>query len=139
MYRYLLIALLFSITSLSQAGIYKWVDEQGNVHYSQKRPQDKQYERIKAPASAPADAQSPYATSKESDKEGDKKGSTADSESAKNAELRRKNCEAAKKNLQIYQVYNRVKDDKGNYIRLDDNDRARLIEQNKQAIEEFCN
>ena len=135
MTRYLLITILFSITSLSQAGIYKWVDEQGNVHYSQKRPADKQYERIKAPKSAPESAGSPY-SSTGSTTEGN--ATTADKEASKNVELRQQNCEAAKKNMQALQIYRRFKDEQGNVVRMDDKERESKINDAKQAISDFC-
>ena len=49
----LLLTAMIIFASSASAGLYKWVDDEGNVHYSQKRPVNKQYERLKAPTSAP--------------------------------------------------------------------------------------
>lgn len=49
----LLLMTMLIFTSSASAGLYKWVDDEGNVHYSQKRPRDKQFKRLKAPAAAP--------------------------------------------------------------------------------------
>ena len=59
-------------------------------------------------------------------------------ELSKNEEIRAKNCEAAKKNLEIYTVYKRYKDKEGNVVRMDDDERLKKIEESKQHISEFC-
>lgn len=51
--RMLLLTTLMIFVSSASAGLYKWVDDEGNVHYSQKRPINKQFERLKAPAPSP--------------------------------------------------------------------------------------
>lgn len=37
------------------ANIYKWVDDQGNVHYTQKKPSNAEAEKLKVPSRAPVD------------------------------------------------------------------------------------
>ena len=138
----LLLTGLFLGTSVS-AATYKWVDEKGNVHYSQQPPAGSEYERIKVDKSrspygepeqeaAPKDTAAKPATSPST-------STTIKEELAKNKEIREKNCEAAKKNLEIYTVYKRYKDKDGNVVRMDDNERLKKIEESKQNIAEFCN
>ena len=55
------------------------------------------------------------------------------------AEIRQKNCEAAKKNLEVYTVYRRIRKEDGSVVRLDDNERQKRIDEAKKQIEEFCN
>jgi hypothetical protein len=49
----LLIILSICIGPSFAAGVYKWVDEEGNVHFGD-RPQSEDAEQIKVPKSAPA-------------------------------------------------------------------------------------
>ena len=122
-----------------EAEVYKWTDEQGNVHYSQQRPQGKQYEKMKvdkAPRSSgttttPSYGSQPSAT--------DDPGSKAIAdEVAKNQEIRKKNCEAAKKNLKVFQIYRRVKGEDGKIRVVSEKERDEQIQRSKEAIREFC-
>ena len=130
-----------SLCGTATAATYKWVDEKGNVHYSQHPPADTNYERMKIQKSRPGETPPPApATSSGSSKAG---GSTSSSsvvkeELSKNEEIRAKNCEAAKKNLEIYTVYKRYRDKEGNVVRMDDEERLKKIEESKQHIAEFC-
>ena len=133
--RVLLLTIMMIIATSASAGLYKWVDNEGNVHYSQKPPANKQFKRLKAPPSAPESAKPLYESSKATAKE---KGGTAAAESAKNKEIRAKNCVQAKKALTNYQLHRRVRDKKGNVTVLDDKVRAKQIESAKQAISNYC-
>lgn len=137
----LLISSLFTASS-TIAATYKWTDEKGNVHYTQHPPADGSYERMKVdksrptygePETPPPTGQPSTATTKSSSN-----GAVVKDELAKNAEIRTKNCESAKKNLEILTVYKRYKDKDGNVVRMDDNERAQKIEEAKQNISEFC-
>ena len=132
--RILLLTTLMIITSVASAGLYKWVDNDGNVHYSQKPPRDKQYKRLKAPADAPENASPLYKNTK-LNKPGSK---TTKTETAKNEETRASNCKKAKQNLASYQQSRRVRDKNGNVITLDDKARAKQIQNAKQAVSDFC-
>ena len=125
------------------AGLYKYVDDNGNVTYSQTPPESGQYEYMKTPGPKPA---SPAARTRDSYRESinqaaeeRKKDEKVQEEMAKNEEIRKQNCEQAKKNLQAYTVYRHIRDEKGNVQRLDDKERAARIKENQQAIKDFCN
>ena len=132
--RILLLTAMMIFASSAFAGLYKWVDDEGNVHYSQKRPRDQQYKRLKAPAPAPENNKSLY----QSPKQNKKAGNVVASETAKNEKIRADNCAGAKKNLNSYTLYRRIRDKDGNVTVLDDKERARQIENAKIAIREFC-
>lgn len=142
-HRLLLLMSLLLSTSVS-AGTYKWVDEKGNVHYSQQPPAGSNYERMKIDKSRPAyneptqDA-APKAAPNPKPATSSSTSTVIKEEIAKNKEIREKNCEAAKKNLEVYTVYKRYRDKDGNVIRMDDNERLKKIEESKQNIAEFCN
>ncbi len=133
--RILLLMTLFIFTSSASAGLYKWVDGDGNVHYSQKPPRDKQYKRLKAPAPAPETTQPLYKSTKKTDKT----AKTLAAESAKNQKLRETNCTNAKEHLNKYTLYRRFRDKDGNVTTVNDNERAKQIKEAKQAINDFCN
>jgi ABC-type proline/glycine betaine transport system ATPase subunit len=133
--RILLLTTMMIFASSAFAGLYKWVDDEGNVHYSQKRPLNKQFKKIKAPAPAPVNNTPLYQTDSKQNEAND----TTATETAKNNEARAKNCANAKKNLNAYQVYRRIRDKDGNVKVIDDKEREKQIAQAKQAINDFCN
>ena len=124
--------MIFSCSA--SAGLYKWVDDEGNVHYSQKRPPNQQFKRLKPPAPAPTAAKPLYKATGSSEKASE----TATSESAKNKEIRASNCAKAKKSLTNYQVHRRMRDKDGNVTIIDDKVRASQIESAKTAISNYC-
>ena len=129
--------------TLAQAATYKWVDKDGSVHYSQQPPSDANYEKLntkpQAPNYNPAPTTQAAPASPAASGTNNQQGSAViKQEMAKGEELRRKNCEQAKKALETYTAYRRVLDKDGNVIILDDNVRAKRIEDSKAAIKEFC-
>lgn len=89
------------------AATYKWVDEKGDVHYSQHPPAGSDYEKIKVEKSRPGEEPppAPKSTGTTSPTSGTSSGSkVVQEELSKNQEIRTKNCEAAKKNLEIYTI-----------------------------------
>ena len=133
--RILLLATMMIFASSASAGLYKWVDNEGNVHYSQKRPANKQFKSIKAPPPAPDDSKPLYQSSKPA---GKTSGGTAAAETAKNEKIRAENCIKAKKSLNNYQIHRRMRDKDGNVTVLDDKVRAKNIENARQAISNYC-
>ena len=132
--RIVLLTTMIFFASSAFAGLYKWVDDEGNVHYSQKPPIGKQFKKLKAPAPAPKKSKSIYST--ESKKK--QPGEVVKAETAKNAKIRAENCAGAKKNLETYTLYRRIQSEGGKVKVLDDKERAKGIEDAKQAITEFC-
>jgi len=136
----LLIAFLSSLAQAAQASMYKWIDKDGNTHYSQQPPSDGTYERMNVQvqhpdASAPAQGGPTYSTPGSDEHN----GSAAIKQSeAKGEEMRQKNCEQAKKALETYTAFRRVRDKSGNVVVLGDDERAKRIEDAKAAIQEFC-
>ncbi len=129
------------------ARIYKWVDANGDVHYSEQAPPESKARELKV-QSRPADTA-------ELDRLKEKAGLTPPKEGAKtpeealaptaadkaaDAKQRQKNCQIARKNLEVLGTSRRVatKDEKGNYVRLDDNQRQAQMEQARKQIEENC-
>ncbi len=129
----LLLTVMMIFATSASAGLYKWVDNEGNVHYSQKRPRDKQYKRLKAPAPTPQNTKLLYSTDDINNKQ-----DVTESEMKKNEELRELNCTRAKKRLSIYQVYSRIRDKDGTIRNVSDEERSREIKKAQEAISDFC-
>jgi len=125
----------------AMAASYKWTDEKGNIHYSQHPPAEGSYERMKVDKSPPSAADTAVEAPTQPSADAGKSATgnkVVKEELAKSQELRAKNCEAAKKNLEVLTVYKRFKDKDGNVVRMDDNVREQKIEEAKQHISEFC-
>ncbi len=131
-----------TLATMAPAATYKWVDDQGNVHYSQYPPPDKQYERLNIKTPRPSPSSDPAPTGAAQPTTGTTGSGTStklvEDELAKNKALREQNCKSAKKNLEIYTVYKRFKDKDGNIVRMDDAERQQKIDESKRNIEEFC-
>lgn len=131
---------------VAQAVTYKWLDEQGNVVYSQTPPPDgTAYEILDTikpsrtpPKSAPTAQTSKAVADLQASEKERKANQDLASEQAKNAELRAKNCASAKQNLETYTVYKRIRQPDGSVKRIPDDERERKIKEYQQAVKEFC-
>lgn len=132
--RIIVLTFLMIFTHSAIAGLFKWVDEEGNVHYSQKPPENTPYKTLKAPPPPPTNSKPAYKL----DKEEEKIESTIKAETAKNKKLREKNCEAGKNNLRSYQTFRRIRKADGSITVVDEKERARQIKSAKQLIRDFC-
>ncbi len=144
-YRISITSLVLSLIMLApaSAAMYKWLDENGNVVYSQQPPPEGPYETIKAKTPPPASRATPspapsFTAEVQKDEEERDLDRKVEQEAVKSAQLRADNCKAAKHNLETYTVYRRIKNDQGDIIRLDDDERAKRIQEAKDAIKEFC-
>lgn len=130
----LLLTIMMIFASSASAGLYKWVDSEGNVHYSQKPPRGQQFKRLKSPPPAPENSKPLYQSTELKKKNSD----VLATETAKNEKIRATKCSNAKTNLNSYQLNRRVRDKDGNVTIVDDKERALQIEKAKKAINEFC-
>lgn len=123
------------------ATAYKWVDENGETHYSQSPPPATKAEVIKTPnasATTPTPAQNPASTATQ--KPVDAKQPPDAKAKAEDAAVRDENCASARKNMETLQNSARVtvKDVDGLYHRLNDDERKTRIEDTQKRIDEFC-
>lgn len=143
-YRILIMGLLFSsFIASANAASYKWLDDNGNVVYSQQPPEGRPYETLKTtkPSSTsvrPTPAEKSFLNEKQKEAEEAKRDSDIQQQVAKGEKMRAENCKAAKYNLEVYTTFRRVTNEQGETVRLDDNERAARIEEAKQGIKEFC-
>lgn len=123
----------------SAAGLYKWVDSEGNVQYSQDPPPQGNYQSITppAPVTAPAEEDAQPANQQES---GDQPPPPAEEDVTKKqqATLDKLNCEAGRKNLDLYTRHRRFVDSKGEVVTMDDKERAAKIKEAEEMVKQYC-
>jgi type IV secretory pathway VirB10-like protein len=135
-----------SVALSSSADVYKWVDENGQTHYSEKAPADQKAEMIKAPpppATLPEDAQQKIdalITQQSEAKKAQQEQITKQKQDAEQKQILEDNCNLAKTNLQTYldNPGRRVLKEDGTVVRPTEEDRQQKIQEAKQDINEFC-
>lgn len=133
--------LLFGLASQPlQAATYKYQDQSGNTVYSQNPPEDPNtpYEVLGVPSHARPGSDSSPASAPSLQQEESAGNSTIAKEQEQAQKVREENCAAAKKQLEIYTVYRRVRNEEGDIVRLNDEQRQQKIDEAKQAIQDFC-
>jgi hypothetical protein len=137
---------LVLITNPASAKIYKWVDENGNVQFSQSPPPKGKAVEVK-PRYTPVseeDAKSRLEALRSKDKSARESDNLAEKEAADGDayEARKKeNCAAARQNLKLLNSAGQIsaKGSDGKPFYLDEDARAKKREQTNAQIAEFCN
>lgn len=140
-----LVAVLTAGPLPSQAKLYKWVDENGNVTYSERKPPDQSATEIKVRTAPVTQEQSRQQLEglKEKVETGQKDREFAKNAAAENqahAEQFKKNCEIARENRRILQNSSRIqdKDKDGNTYFLDQQQIETKLEQANKQVELYC-
>jgi type IV secretory pathway VirB10-like protein len=139
-----LFILLFSFSV--SAEIYKWVDENGQTHFSQTPPDSGIAEKVDVPPPPPIDpeqAQTEVDTLIEQQQEAEKAEQLAQQEREKAAEeqaIREENCRIARSNLTTYQNNpgRRVVDADGNVTRMVEEERQQKMQEFQEQIDLYC-
>ncbi len=135
--------LLLAVAAAAPAKLYKWVDEQGNVTYSERKPPGRDAKEIKllgVPAVSNEQARerldqlNDRADTERKDR--DFKQNYASETAEREARLK-ENCEIARQNLRVLETASRVQGADGGF--LDDEQRKARIAQTQQQIEDNCN
>lgn len=140
----------FAIAIQAQQFIYKWTDQQGMIQYSElPPPTGVQYEMVRKPTGAePGGEASTQNLSKEQENlakqvaEQEKQAQEQAEQAQKEAQdTRIKNCEAAKKNIQVLQSGSPVvkTDEKGNKVALGTEQREAELKKAQKDQDYFCN
>lgn len=150
--RLTLLSILIFNSSTSLAGIYKWVDEEGNVHYGQQRPANSPSEKMQVQQHAPRDVSSynrpgSKQTSEQTDKTGDteeKPDETTEPEKKPETAAEKKRrlaaCAQARKGLTTMESIGRVrsKDKDGNTAYLSQKQKEAKMKQSRDLISKHC-
>ena len=117
------------------ASLYKWTDEQGNVHYSQSPPEKGQADRMHIKDDAPPPAAAGNEDKAATDDQGVPASAGVDD---REQEIRRKNCEAARSNLVIYQTSNQYTQPDGKVVTMSAEMQQTKIDQAQKQVDAFC-
>lgn len=149
----LTIVSILMLTTAAQAGVTRWVDADGKVHYSDQPPpstakSQKNLDLKSSPAlpQATPDSKGGEKSLAEKDLESRKRRVQAEETAAKQAKEqeeaknRKANCERARNQLQALQEGQRISrfDEKGERIFLEDKDRALAIDEAKKSADSWC-
>ncbi len=145
--RLLLATQLLLFVSGLQAAAYKWVDQHGVTHYSQQPPADAEASVVAPPpppAVSPEEARKKLDDQRQSLREADK-ARAKEAEKTKaardQAAAKRRNCENARRNLQLLKSGNprkRYREADGTYKRFTEQQRQQQIEEARADIDKFC-
>lgn len=127
------------------AGVYKWVDEQGNVHYTQTPPADKPVERFET-RPEPVDSEAALKKLEEQKEKSDSffkdraKQAEEKAKAEEEATKRGEHCKRARENLEKLETTIRLfqSDEQGNRVRMTEEERQAGIAKAKSQIKEFC-
>lgn len=113
--------------------VYKWTDEKGLMHYSERPPLGTQTELVRPDISHSEPVNYETATP---EKEKEVKKASNDKNALKDPER----CDAARKNLDMLNTYTRikVKGDDGEYRFLTPDEKQQQANEASKAIEESC-
>jgi flagellum-specific peptidoglycan hydrolase FlgJ len=137
---------LCTAVPVQAAKLYKWVDEEGNVTYSQQRPPDQQAETIRL-RSATLDSEgarekldqlNERASEQQKDRDFAESSASAGRE---RSERMASNCKIARENMRILRSTSRIqdKDENGEPYFLDEAGIQAKMAQTQQQIDNNCN
>ena len=142
-----LIASLFIILPLHSplAAMYKWVDDEGNVSYSDQPPPDGNPQEIEKSSYGITDEESQYQLETLNEKanaakqERDIEAGVANQQLERNDTIK-KNCEIARSNLELLTSQSRVtlKDAEGNDYFLPDEDKQSKTLDARANVDRYC-
>lgn len=137
--RMLLVIALLGLTAslpVQAVSLYKWVDENGRVHYSQTPPDTSatQSEQMQVREAHPYQSRQ-----KEDATEEEGKAPSASDEAVSVIETRKRNCEAAKQNLEVFKNSERVQQPDGTIITPSEEMRTLKIKEAQALINAYCN
>lgn len=141
-------AALFSLNA--QAGLNKWVDAQGNVHYSDTPPQNVKTQSVPnvagtGQAAAPATYSSKSYVEREAElKKSKQEKAEANEKKAQQeaqTEEKKRNCTGAQQNLRMLEEGTRIVtyDANGEKTYLDDAAREQRLNEARKAVSNYCN
>ena len=134
------ISTMFS--TVCSAAIYKWVDDDGKVHYSETRPPQQPAEKMHVPSRTPENT----STYKRPSLKTDKEAATADQNDSQQAdqgmpkEEKARICARAKQALETLNSRGRVrqKDKDGNISYMSEEQKQQRIASEKDKISKYC-
>ena len=134
--------LMLTLSVAASAKMYKWVDADGNVTYSERKPPDSKVEEVKLRGVTAVSAEQARARlddlkgpADETRKDREFK-QTASSESMERENRIAENCKTYRENLRVLKNAPRIKDSDGNF--LDDSGRQARLAKTQAEINATC-
>ncbi|MGL1958779.1 MAG: DUF4124 domain-containing protein [Colwellia sp.] len=130
-------SVLFVTTAVAKdISIYRWVDENNVVHFSQQQPTAEGYSQLTTFSSYKAKTKK----TNENPKFLTVQAKNQHDQMQKNDDIFKKNCQSAKLNLKMLNSFDKilVKDEEGNSTLLDNKQKKKQIEDNKKNIDLYC-
>lgn len=122
----------------AMARMYKWVDEDGQVHYSQQPPMDKKSERIKATPPPRSSGAKKQAQEEDAEQAAAEEDETKEYRVETEASIKR-NCKQARDKLTSFTMRGRVQvNEGGSYRTLTEEERQAGIAEAKKRIKQYC-
>ena len=137
-----------TISTNANAELYKWVDEDGNTHYSQSPPNtDASIEVTTIKPPPKIDASKSIKEQEERRKKLDdlvknrKEKAEAESKEKEKLTLKEDNCKKARAKLGNNQNTGRIRavDEEGNIVRATEEERQRRIKDAQEKVDKWCN
>jgi hypothetical protein len=134
----------------AHAGVNKWVDSEGKVHYSDAPPPEAKTETVRnISGKGQADAPATYSPKSYAEREAEMKKSKLEKEGAAqkkaqeetNAKAKQANCEAARQNARSLESGGRIVtyDANGERTYMEDDARTQRLEEAREAASKYCN
>lgn len=136
---------VMALCAPASAEMYKWVDDEGNVQYTQTPPPDRQAETIKPPPSVDSESAGKTLTEKKQQldmrRQQDSRAAEETQKVAAEAAKKKQACEAARQSLEKLQSTPRVyeKDAYGDRRRIAEEERQKRISEAQERIGKTCN
>lgn len=128
------------------AEIYKWVDENGQTHFSQLPPSSGEAQKVDVPPPPPVDAEQAQQEvdelieQQQAAEQAEQEAQQKAEEAAQQQAIIDENCRIAQENLRTYQDNpgRRVLDEEGNVTRLREEDRQQKMQEFQEQIDLYC-
>jgi hypothetical protein len=149
--RHCFAVILLSLIGLNaHAGVNKWVDSEGKVHYSDTPPPEVKTESVRnISGKGQEEAPATYSSKSYAEREAEMKKAKLEKEEASkktaqqqaDADAKKRNCEAARQSARSLEEGGRIYtyDESGERSYLDDAARERRLSEARKAVSDFCN
>lgn len=144
----LLLLCVFSITAVAATKVYKWVDKDGNIHYSEQKPVNQQADTLQIkenkPTPTPEKAQDkPEEDSNQAldDAQAQQRAKAEEALAAADTVNKQKLCQQAKANRDALNAsvrVSRIDPETGEQVRMGDDERVNALQKAEQTIKEYC-
>ncbi|MDX9739607.1 MAG: DUF4124 domain-containing protein [Gammaproteobacteria bacterium] len=121
--------------AVGAATVYKWMDPDGNVHFSDRPGDLPKAEKVEVPVGKPGTTPPrPPATS------ASEEAAPQQPDAAAQQEIRKKNCEIARKTLEHNENIGRMYrlDESGERVFLTDEERAAVLQRSRDDVAKWC-